>query len=154
MDLYCTSRLYNVFSFFYRANFAEDLSNNKLVRLIYNGQRLEDSRTLGSYNIAENTTIHALITDNSTTSANVQSQPDVVVFNAGIFMLPLFTLILAIIWYLRYEYAEFFNITSTASLACITAVFIFCLFAQNRPQEPMNSERGYRVTARETTPIN
>lgn len=60
-------------------------------------------------------------------------------------MLPLFSTILAVIWYLRFEYGQFFNFTSTASLFCITAVFIFCVFAQHRTQEPLNRERHYGV---------
>ena len=128
-----------------RRHFATELANNKLVRLIFNGQVLDDTRTLLQYNVVNDTTIHALITD-SATPTNQTSQPDVVVFNAGVLMVPLFIIILGLLWYLRYEYPALFNLTSTVSLASITLVFFFCIFTQNRPPPPpINRQRRYGV---------
>ena len=45
-----------------RTYFSKELSNNKIVRFIYQGQFLKDSQTLESYNIRDQTTIHCHIT--------------------------------------------------------------------------------------------
>lgn len=128
-----------------RSNFSEELEANKLVRLIYNGQVLSDDRTLQSYNITDNTVVHALVSDNtSSTSAPASVSHDVVIFNAGSLMVPLFTIILAAMWYLRLEYGQFFNFMSTVSLICITVVFVFSGLAQLAPQQ--NRNQNQRVT--------
>lgn len=133
---------------FKRQNFAEDLAANKLVRFIFNGQVLQDDRTLESYNIIDNTVVHTLIsladsggsqqggaTGRQSATAAADSHE---VFDAGSLMVPLFALILAVIWYLRFAYRQFFNITSTLSLVGITLLFGICLYANNRRQRQLH----------------
>jgi len=119
------------------------MNANKLVRFIFTGQRLEDNRTLQSYNIADNTVVHVLISNNPSSTSRTRSPTgshvDLAVFNAGVFMIPLFTMMLGIIWYLWFEYPEYFNVTSTLSLTCITVVFLICMSATMRNQTPMTS---------------
>ncbi|RNA22492.1 transmembrane and ubiquitin-like domain-containing 1 [Brachionus plicatilis] len=46
---------------FKKTHFSNELSNNKIVRFIYQGQFLEDKHTFKSYNIKDQTTIHCNI---------------------------------------------------------------------------------------------
>jgi len=48
--------------FLKRTHFGQELSNNKIVRFIYQGQFLADKNTVKSYNIKDDTTIHCHIT--------------------------------------------------------------------------------------------
>ncbi|XP_067931948.1 transmembrane and ubiquitin-like domain-containing protein 1 [Watersipora subatra] len=131
---------------FKRNNFGAELSENKLVRLIFNGQVLQDNNTLESYGIVNNTAIHALISDIPSIQPETTPQPNVLVFNAGVLLVPLFVIILLFLWYLRFGHPELFNITSTLSLGSITGVFVYCLSAQRRLQPPQrNSQRQYGV---------
>jgi hypothetical protein len=45
-----------------RTHFSHELSNNKIVRFIYQGQFLNEKATIKSYNIKDQTTIHCHIT--------------------------------------------------------------------------------------------
>lgn len=63
-------------------HFGKELSNNKVVRFIYQGQFLKDSNTLESYNIRDQTTIHCHITsrqtmanDSSSATTTATNQP-------------------------------------------------------------------------------
>ena len=148
---FCISSL----SFDCRVNFAEELSDNKLIRLIYNGQELRNPRTLGSYNIEDNTVIHTLVSEpNVTTPPPSRSATDVATFNAGNLMVPLFVIILSLIWYLRIEYGQFFTLTSTISLICISIVFALGLMAQRMPTRnatrPRSRTYGINVNGRTT----
>ncbi|CAF0760801.1 unnamed protein product [Brachionus calyciflorus] len=54
-----------------KAHFGQELSNNKIVRFIYQGQFLADKNTVKSYNIKDQTTIHCHITSKSTPTTNL-----------------------------------------------------------------------------------
>ncbi|KAK3105798.1 hypothetical protein FSP39_005948 [Pinctada imbricata] len=102
---------------FRRANFAAELSENKLVRFIFNGQDLRnDANTLQAYNIVDNSVIHCLITQANRNAESPRMQHDDNVFDIGMLMLPLFGLLICLVWYLRFEYRQFFTATSTVSL--------------------------------------
>lgn len=122
-------------------HFATEMRENKTVRLIYNGQALEDQRTLQSYNIDNNTVIHVLITEQTTPQTPSSSHSHEVVFNAGSMMVPLFTIILLLIWYLRLEFGQFFTATSTISLVCITVTFGICVLIQRLHQHAPRAHR-------------
>jgi len=124
---------------YFRCNFAAELSSNKLIRLICNGQVLQEQRTLQHYNIINNMAIHALINDSvNRDEPPTRPTPDTPMLETGNLMVPLFAFMLCILWYLRYDHAELFNITSTISLIGITSVFICCFIAQRRSGPPTN----------------
>lgn len=54
--------LNNSLIFNFRTHFGQELSSNKIVRFIYQGQFLCDKNTVKSYNIKDQTTIHCHIT--------------------------------------------------------------------------------------------
>lgn len=113
---------------FRRTHFSTELHENKIVRFIFNGQDLRnDLWTLGAYNIADNSVIHCLITQS-------RQQPDAPNSNhalgdddleLGVFIYPIFGLILGVLWYFRFSYKQYFNAVSTVSLAGVS--FIYCL---------------------------
>ena len=114
---------------FYRANFAAELSENKLVRFIFNGQDLRnDAHTLQAYNIVDNSVIHCLITQANRNNASPMVHHNDG-FDIGMLMLPLFGLIICIVWYLRFEYRQFFTATSTVSLVGVTFLFVAAVLA-------------------------
>lgn len=119
----------------YRLHFSSELEDNKIVRFIFNGQDLRnDLSTLRAYNIADNSIIHCLITQNR------QNEPDT---NArrgteddesqmGEFIYPVFGLILGLVWYLRFTYKQYFNAMSTVSLAGVSFIYVLALFSSIR----------------------
>lgn len=114
---------------FRRDHFAVELSQNKLVRFIFNGQDLRnDSNTLQNYNIGNNSVVHCLITQ-----VNQQAPPprpeNQGSFDFGVVVLPIFGLLLCFVWYLRFEYRHFFTATSTFMLIGLTFLFIAAVLA-------------------------
>lgn len=114
---------------FRRDHFATELSQNKLVRFIFNGQDLRnDSNTLQNYNIGNNSVVHCLITQ-----VNQQAPPprqeNQGSFDFGVVVLPIFGLLLCFVWYLRFEYRHFFTATSTFMLIGLTFLFIAAVLA-------------------------
>ncbi|XP_067686735.1 transmembrane and ubiquitin-like domain-containing protein 1 [Haliotis asinina] len=110
---------------FRRAHFSTELADNKLVRLIFNGQDMRNDRnTLQGYNITDNSVVHCLITQNLQQTAQPQMDNGDGDAAIGSFMLPLFALILACIWYLRITQKQYFNAVSTLSLAGVTFLFL------------------------------
>lgn len=114
---------------FRRDHFAAELSQNKLVRFIFNGQDLRnDSNTLQNYNIGNNSVVHCLITQ-----VNQQAPPprpeNQGSFDFGVVVLPIFGLLLCFVWYLRFEYRHFFTATSTFMLIGLTFLFIAAVLA-------------------------
>ncbi|XP_041371716.1 transmembrane and ubiquitin-like domain-containing protein 1 [Gigantopelta aegis] len=108
---------------FRRAHFASELANNKLVRFIFNGQDLRnDGYTLQSYNIVDNSVVHCLVTQTQQTP-HVMPHDDDLDLDVGHLMLPLFGFILAVIWYLRFSYRQYFNAMSTLCLVGVTFLF-------------------------------
>ncbi|XP_052806930.1 transmembrane and ubiquitin-like domain-containing protein 2 [Mya arenaria] len=118
---------------FRRRHFSEELAELKLVRFIFNGRDLrDDSSTLQSNNIGDNCVLHCLVTQQR---QNEQQQPvgEEGGIDIGLLMFPLFGLILLIIWYLRFTYRQFFNVTSTLTLAGITFLYLLALGSVLRP---------------------
>ncbi|KAK3579707.1 hypothetical protein CHS0354_025742 [Potamilus streckersoni] len=118
---------------FRRTHFSVELSENKLIRFIFNGQELRiNSSTLQEYNVVDNSVIHCLISQNPSQTDATHTSDDDFSFDMGVFMFPLFGLLLAIIWYFRFTYRQFFNVTSTLSLGGITFLFLAALCASFR----------------------
>ncbi|XP_053309837.1 transmembrane and ubiquitin-like domain-containing protein 2 [Spea bombifrons] len=107
-----------------------------LMKLIYQGQLLHDSsQTLRSLHITDNCVIHC-----HRSQATVQSSPagpesaGGAQEHAGLtppignLMIPVFVVMLALIWYFRINYRQFFTAPATVSLVGVTVFFSFLVF--------------------------
>jgi hypothetical protein len=122
----------------YRRHFSTELSESKLVRFIFNGQDLRnDSSTLQSYNISDNSVVHCLITQ-PRPEQNDPNHGDDEGLDIGMFMFPLFGLLLGIVWYMRFMYRQLFNVTSTLTLGGITFLYLAAFMSSLRG--PRNHE--------------
>lgn len=114
---------------FKRRCFHEELDNDKVVRLIFNGQLLRgDQETLQFYGLHDNCVVHCQISSNLSNNTPVQNE-SYGELDLSRFMLPLFGVILGVIWYCRIQYRQFFNATSTFALLGITGLFFISLAA-------------------------
>ncbi|XP_069490413.1 transmembrane and ubiquitin-like domain-containing protein 2 [Ambystoma mexicanum] len=103
------------------------------LKLIYQGQLLQDqTRTLRSLNVTDNCVIHCHVSPASTVSrldtAAVVTEPAGVTLNLSNLMLPIFVAMLAVIWYFRINYRQFFTAPATVSLVGVTVFFSFLVF--------------------------
>ncbi|KAG8446934.1 hypothetical protein GDO86_014403 [Hymenochirus boettgeri] len=106
------------------------------MKLIFQGQLLQDStQTLCSLHITDNCVIHchrsqASIQSSTTGSESGGSTPE----HAGLtppignLMIPVFVVMLALIWYFRINYRQFFTAPATVSLVGVTVFFSFLVF--------------------------
>ncbi|XP_050405434.1 transmembrane and ubiquitin-like domain-containing protein 1 [Patella vulgata] len=137
------ARPLDTIGFFRRTHFSEELSQQKLVRLIFNGQDLRnETSTLQSCNIVDNSVLHCLVTQNvrSEPRDNYDTEDDI---NIGNFMIPIFGLLLGTLWYLRFNYKQYFNAISTLSLAGISFLFMFAAFTSWRSNNGANRENRH-----------
>ncbi|MGH0133781.1 UNVERIFIED_CONTAM: hypothetical protein FKN15_063439 [Acipenser sinensis] len=106
------------------------------VRLIYQGQLLQDdAQTLSSLNLADNSVLHCHISQHATAQApaGVSAADQVhAALNVGSLMVPLFVLMLSVLWYFQIQYRQFFTAPATASLVGITVFFSFMAFGVYR----------------------
>ncbi|KAI5627889.1 transmembrane and ubiquitin-like domain-containing protein 1, partial [Silurus asotus] len=106
------------------------------VRLIYHGQILQDdAQTLASLNLADNCVLHCHISQHATRAmpAGARTADQVhVALNVGSLMVPLFVLMLSVLWYFQFQYRQFFTAPATASLVGITIFFSFVAFGVYR----------------------
>ncbi|XP_022088385.1 transmembrane and ubiquitin-like domain-containing protein 1 [Acanthaster planci] len=112
--------------------FSEEISSGQTVRLIFNGQLLQDDdSTLAALNLSQNCVIHCLLSQSTMlSSARLDVQDGDV--DLGRYMIPLFTCILGFVWYLRWQYRYMFNATSTLSLVGVTTLFVLAVLASWR----------------------
>ena len=125
----------------FRLYFADDLTNNKTVRFIYQGRELQDSETLRRYNIRDQTTIHCQIStqrlsinnqgDNGISTAHVNENEldessflDISPISISPSFILVLTLILGSVWCLRIRYRILFTPISTLILILITMIFL------------------------------
>ncbi|XP_078080009.1 transmembrane and ubiquitin-like domain-containing protein 2 [Mustelus asterias] len=94
------------------------------MKFIYQGQLLQDqSRTLGSLNITDNCVIHCHISQTSSSPGPAVSsvvEQNQAALNVGNLMIPVFVIMLAVVWYYRINYRQFFTAPATVSLICRT----------------------------------
>uniref|UniRef100_UPI00398E54A9 transmembrane and ubiquitin-like domain-containing protein 1 n=1 Tax=Pristiophorus japonicus TaxID=55135 RepID=UPI00398E54A9 len=106
------------------------------VRLIYQGQLLgDDTQTLSSLNIVNNCVIHCHISQNATPQSPAGShaaEHTETTLNIGGLMLPVFFLMLSVLWYYQINYRQFFTAPATISLVGITILFSFVAFGAYR----------------------
>lgn len=102
------------------------------MKFIYQGQLLQDqSRTLGSLNITDNCVIHCHISQTSSSPGPAVSsmvEQNQAALNVGNLMIPVFVIMLAVVWYYRINYRQFFTAPATVSLVGVTVFFSFLVF--------------------------
>ncbi|XP_065486168.1 transmembrane and ubiquitin-like domain-containing protein 1 [Caloenas nicobarica] len=107
------------------------------VRLIYQGQLLrDDAQSLAALHLGHNSVLHCHISQHSPAPApagpHASADPVHAALNVGSLMLPLFVLMLAVIWYCQLQYRHVFTATATTFLAGLTLLFSFMAFTMYR----------------------
>lgn len=119
------------------------------IKLIYQGQLLQDPKqTLLSLNIAHNSVIHchvsqALREASPEEAARPGSSPGTgagvsggiraagVALSTSSLVVPVFVVMLAVVWYFRINYRQFFTAPATISLVGVTVFFSFLIFGMH-----------------------
>lgn len=119
------------------------------IKLIYQGQLLQDpKKTLISLNITQNSVIHCHISQaqqedtpeegpQSGAGAGVGSgvsggfRAAGVAISTSSLVVPVFVVILAVVWYFRINYRQFFTAPATISLVGVTVFFSFLIFGMH-----------------------
>ncbi|XP_029997599.1 transmembrane and ubiquitin-like domain-containing protein 2 [Sphaeramia orbicularis] len=119
------------------------------IKLIYQGQLLQDpKRTLLSLNITHNSVIHCHISqtlhepgpeEGAQTGARAGAGSGVsggfraagVAISTSSLVVPVFVVILAVVWYFRINYRQFFTAPATISLVGVTVFFSFLIFGMH-----------------------
>ena len=138
----------------FRTHFKTELNANKVVKLIFNGQVLSDeSSLLSQLGLDNHSVVHCLIhqprstntTPPSPSTSNLpgpnqhqpQSTEDAIprqpgqqsAAEAGIdiggLLVPLFGVILGLVWYCRFAYASYFTAAATTGLVGLSGLCIF-----------------------------
>ncbi|KAM9198945.1 transmembrane and ubiquitin-like domain-containing protein 1 [Mergus octosetaceus] len=107
------------------------------VRLIYQGQLLrDDAQSLAALHLTHNSVLHCHISQHSPAPApagpHASADPVHAALNVGSLMLPLFVLMLAVLWYFQLQYRHVFTATATTFLAGLTLLFSFMAFTMYR----------------------
>ncbi|XP_052613006.1 transmembrane and ubiquitin-like domain-containing protein 2 isoform X1 [Peromyscus californicus insignis] len=106
------------------------------MKLIYQGRLLQDpARTLSSLNITDNCVIHchhsppgAAVSGPSGSLTPSATEPSSLGINVGSLMVPVFVVLLGVVWYFRINYRQFFTAPATVSLVGVTVFFSFLVF--------------------------
>ncbi|KAM3863735.1 transmembrane and ubiquitin-like domain-containing protein 2 [Diretmus argenteus] len=119
------------------------------IKLIYQGQLLQDpKRTLFSLNITHNSVIHCHISQalreagpeegapsgsNSGVASGVSGgfRAAGLALSTSSLVVPVFVVILAVVWYFRINYRQFFTAPATISLVGVTVFFSFLIFGMH-----------------------
>jgi len=127
---------------FKRRHFSMELSADKLVRLIFNGQVLgSDQQTLQACGLYDNCVVHCLVHSQRTAtrspppqtpSPSPSSPPD---WNLSTLLYTCLSLVLCLVWYCRYQYAQLFTLTTTAALIGLTGIFTVSVFSLYLPDQ-------------------
>ena len=123
---------------FKRRNFSEEISSNKNVRLIFNGQVLRDENSsLRSCGIFDKCVVHCLIHQGP---AHAQSSPsgrhthshspntqhrDL---DLSAYFIPILGIALACLWYFAVAYTAYFNFLSTSALIGLTSIYFLSVY--------------------------
>ncbi|KAM8844178.1 transmembrane and ubiquitin-like domain-containing protein 2 [Spinachia spinachia] len=113
------------------------------IKLIYQGQLLQDpKKTLLSLNITQNSVIHCHISQalhETTPEEGAQPAAGVsggfraagMAISTSSLVVPVFVVILAVVWYFRINYRQFFTAPATISLVGVTVFFSFLIFGMH-----------------------
>uniref|UniRef100_A0A8D0H5S9 Transmembrane and ubiquitin like domain containing 2 n=1 Tax=Sphenodon punctatus TaxID=8508 RepID=A0A8D0H5S9_SPHPU len=102
------------------------------MKFIYQGRLLQDqARTLRSLNIMDNCVVHCHLSQAASSAIPEAAVPPAeagVTINMGNLMIPVFMVMLAVIWYFRINYRQLFTAPATVSLVGVTVFFSFLVF--------------------------
>ncbi|XP_055982606.1 transmembrane and ubiquitin-like domain-containing protein 2 isoform X1 [Sorex fumeus] len=107
------------------------------MKLIYQGRLLQDpARTLRSLNITDNCVIHCHRSPPGTAAPGPSAalgpssttEPPSLGISVGSLMVPVFVVLLGVVWYFRINYRQFFTAPATVSLVGVTVFFSFLVF--------------------------
>lgn len=156
---------------FKRRHFSNELSSNKIIRLIFQGKVLhDDEASLSSCGIHDNCVVHCLIHQPRPT-VNAQQTPDPVdhrtpepsvpnmtrhgqrqpgpvhrEWNLATLLSALITIIISLLWYARIQFYSLFSYTSTSTLGILTGIFMFTAFltylVDNEEQQHQRQQTG------------
>ncbi|CAG5897331.1 transmembrane and ubiquitin-like domain-containing protein 2 [Menidia menidia] len=117
------------------------------IKLIYQGQLLQDpKKTLLSLNITDNSVIHCHVSPALQEAGPEEGAPPGAEGRAGVsggfraagvaistssLVVPVFVVILAVVWYFRINYRQFFTAPATISLVGVTVFFSFLIFGMH-----------------------
>lgn len=134
MERTASTRLSKTIADFKRDHFAEELAANKRVRLIFNGQLLQNSITLQHCGISDGCVIHVHISQSDPQQSPTTADSNVDLDLSHV-LWPLLSIILVFLWILYFKYPQFFNVTSTGILLIFTGGFIVVYgYGENRVQ--------------------
>lgn len=106
------------------------------MKLIYRGRLLQDpTSTLRSLNITNNCVIHchrsppgAAAPDPAAPLVPLATESPSLGVSVGSLMVPVFVVLLGVVWYFRLNYRQFFTAPATVSLVGVTVFFSFLVF--------------------------
>jgi len=121
---------------FKRRNFTVEISEDKNVRLIFNGQVLrEDTQTLRSYGIFDKCVVHCLIHQQSNQTAPPPPRQEQDEIEEDLDMSELFIPILGVglifLWYTAFTYSNYFNLMSSTALLGLSSIFLLSVYGTN-----------------------
>ncbi|CAL4117798.1 unnamed protein product, partial [Meganyctiphanes norvegica] len=135
---------------FKRQQFSLEISENRRIRLIFNGQLLSsDSSTLAHYGLFDNCVVHCHVSapqqptpEGSNNNVTDLQHDDDDTFMSGL-LAPLLYCVLMVMWYLRYQYGHLFNTCSSVILLCLTALLLISTYllytTQQQQQQPAST---------------
>lgn len=116
------------------------------IKLIYQGQLLQDpQRSLLSLNITHNSVLHCHISQAQAQLEAAEDSPRAsrvsilsgglrsagVALSTGGLVIPVFVVLLAVVWYFRINYRQLFTAPATISLVGVTVFFSFLIFGMH-----------------------
>ncbi|KAG1967522.1 transmembrane and ubiquitin-like domain-containing protein 2 [Pimephales promelas] len=117
------------------------------IKLIYQGQLLQDpQRSLLSLNITHNSVLHCHISQaQALREASAEENPRAgrgsmlsgglrsagLALSTGSLVIPVFVVLLAVVWYFRINYRQLFTAPATISLVGVTVFFSFLIFGMH-----------------------
>ena len=108
-----------------RLCFLNDLNSGRRVRLIYCGHLLQDdTASLSSYGVGNNTVVHAQISDRSPNEQSGRQNEEEDLDISKLF-LPLLAVILIMSWFGMFYYRHLFSATSIIILVFVTLAYGF-----------------------------
>jgi len=114
--------------------FGEDIRQGKQVRLIFRGRLLDDAHALAIYELTEESTIHAVITQQQQNQNNAGRQGNGSTFEINLsiegpwLLYFLLGVMLGVLWYLYIINEQLFDFFSLAALMAFTALWGFFLY--------------------------
>lgn len=134
-------QLHELLGDFKRRHFSLELSREKRVRLIFNGQVLQsDDQTLQGCGLYDNCVVHCLVhtqfnVNRPSTQSTTHINPTPPEWNLGGLLYLSLSLLLGFAWFFRFHYAQLFTLTTTTALTGLTAMFAVSIIGMYLPNQ-------------------